>query len=158
MFGFGWKDSNNNSLQDHFFSKKSKSFGNEIRNIEMIKDISSQMIAVYENRIRSEISKASINNFIVSLSFSLSRMGVIFIREGESQGIDVSYNSYGYSAIEELEKINGVAWVLQSIICSHLLGNINTIKNISINASEQYGWTTVTLKMSIETNRYKVLC
>lgn len=158
MFGFNNnKKANSQNIHNSFFSKKSKSFGNNIRNITMIEDISLKMIVAYENRIKSMIAKADVNSIMISLSFSLSRMGVIFIREGDTQGIDVSYNSYGYAAVEELEKRNGIAWVLQDIICSYLLNSIKEIKNISIKAHEEYGWTRVTLVISIETNKYKEL-
>lgn len=145
--------------EQNFFSKTEKDFGNSIRYNKMIVDISKKICTVYMERIQRLIDSASTNHPILTIGFSLSRMGVIFVREGDSQMIDTSYNDYGYAAVESITKRKGIAWILQDNLVEYMAG-IPEVSHISVSAKTPYSdsfWINVSFYLSFQLKQFNEL-
>lgn len=120
----------------------------------MIKDVSSKITQIYINSINRGIENSDTNMCKFEFTFSLSRAGIIFLRNGDCQGIDVAYKDYGYSAVEEQSKRRGIAWVLMDILLQNLKNTSYNIKNLSTTAYTEYDWIYVSFSFCVEINKY----
>ena len=134
-------------------------YGESLRNNEMITDISSKMVAAYRQYIATRQEQARENRISIPIVFTLSRAGVIFFENTDGGYIDVGYRDYGYAAVEDQSKREGIAWILQDIVTKRLKWEAPGVRSVTseIAARESDPWIRVKLLIESEINRYKEL-
>ena len=158
-----------------FFTKSEIAFGNSIRDIKMIQDISTKICNYCKMEINRKIDKSVTNSFTSNFGFSVCRdrvfcfSGTRYVVElVQHTSEDQTYAYYGYAAVDNSEKMNGIVWVLTDIVCRYLSSSIPCVSsittlveyacvtNVVYNAGDNNP-VTVSLSVDICTNKFKEL-
>lgn len=151
MFNY-WK----NEVKNIKNKNMANSYAKQYASVDMIKEIAKKMYECYLTIIENQINKMDMNECQFSITYTLSRSGVLFVKE-ECSAVDVKYKEWGYEAIEDEVKRLGVAMALRDIVVP-AIEKCSVVKSINADISERYGWVDVTMNIKVsQGNKLKTL-
>ena len=139
------------------FTTEGVTWGKTILDSQVVLSEAKKMADKYTILLNEAISKFDTRCCHFTITYAVSRAGIMYIHNCDGGSIDVAYKDYGISAIESDYKKIGMAWALQESILPILLERFPMITAYTVSANGTninctYGWVLVTLSFSITIN------